>query len=173
MKHTIEEIRAEFDRLDDICMIDTKTVPIKISTRATSRYGSCNWVKEGKKIRIKNITISDFILDCEDQFWDTIRHEYAHCLVALRTGKNHGHDAVWKKACVEVGCIPDRLARNQEARIMAHEKRSSREKYCVTCLECGRSWNYLRAGNVVKLLLEGKKTCTCPCGSHEFSLRYL
>lgn len=42
-------------------------------------------------------------LECEEQFWDTIRHEYAHALVTLRDGKLHRHDGVWKSACCEVG----------------------------------------------------------------------
>jgi predicted SprT family Zn-dependent metalloprotease len=35
---------------------------------------------------------------------DTLLHEIAHALV----GPGHGHDAVWKAKCVEVGARPQR-----------------------------------------------------------------
>ena len=39
-----------------------------------------------------------------DQVRDTILHEIAHALV----GPGHGHDAVWKRKCREVGARPER-----------------------------------------------------------------
>ena len=37
-----------------------------------------------------------------EEVLDTILHEIAHALV----GPNHGHDAVWKRKCLEVGASP-------------------------------------------------------------------
>ena len=39
-----------------------------------------------------------------DQVRDTLLHEIAHALV----GPGHGHDAVWKRKCLEVGARPER-----------------------------------------------------------------
>jgi predicted SprT family Zn-dependent metalloprotease len=39
-----------------------------------------------------------------DEIRDTILHEIAHALV----GPGHGHDAVWKRKCVEIGARPER-----------------------------------------------------------------
>ena len=39
-----------------------------------------------------------------EEVLDTILHEIAHALV----GPGHGHDAVWKKKCVEIGAKPIR-----------------------------------------------------------------
>ncbi len=50
------------------------------------------------------ITLSAYL--GEDQWEDTLRHEFAHLLV----GPGHGHDEVWKSACVVVGADPTRLA---------------------------------------------------------------
>ena len=41
-----------------------------------------------------------------DEVRDTILHEIAHALV----GPGHGHDAVWKAKCVEVGAKPEAAA---------------------------------------------------------------
>jgi predicted SprT family Zn-dependent metalloprotease len=37
---------------------------------------------------------------------DTILHEIAHALV----GPGHGHDAVWRRKCLEVGARPERCS---------------------------------------------------------------
>jgi hypothetical protein len=37
---------------------------------------------------------------------DTLLHEIAHALV----GPGHGHDAVWKRKCLEVGARPERVS---------------------------------------------------------------
>jgi predicted SprT family Zn-dependent metalloprotease len=37
---------------------------------------------------------------------DTLLHEIAHALV----GPGHGHDAVWRRKCLEVGARPERLS---------------------------------------------------------------
>jgi predicted SprT family Zn-dependent metalloprotease len=39
-----------------------------------------------------------------DEIRDTVLHEIAHALV----GPGHGHDAVWKRKCLEVGAKPVR-----------------------------------------------------------------
>jgi predicted SprT family Zn-dependent metalloprotease len=39
-----------------------------------------------------------------DEVRDTLLHEIAHALV----GPGHGHDAVWRARCVEVGARPER-----------------------------------------------------------------
>lgn len=40
----------------------------------------------------------------EDEVRDTILHELAHALV----GPRHGHDAVWRAKCIEIGAKPER-----------------------------------------------------------------
>ena len=38
--HTLEEVRAEYDRLDRLVGIDTRGIELKISTRAVRQLGS-------------------------------------------------------------------------------------------------------------------------------------
>ena len=161
--YTVEEIRAEYNRLDRLCGVDTAPVAIMISKKSVRRYGSCTCKSGGPTC----IRIAAFLLEEDAAFWDTVRHEYAHALVALRhPGHNHGHDAVWRAACVEVGCQPERLAASCSG---FEEKRRSAVKYRVTCGACGRSSEYLRRGRVVDALLRGRP-CVCACGGKRIRL---
>lgn len=150
--HSLEEIRAEYDRLDRLCGVDTSGVEIVLSRRGVRRLGSFRYPAKGKPGALR-ISISAALLDKEEQFWDTVRHEYAHALVYLRSGGvSHGHDAVWKAACREVGCSENRLA-SQTAE--SREELERRAKYRVRCTGCGQESLYFRRGKVVELLLRG------------------
>lgn len=167
--HTLEEIRAEYDRLDRLCGVDTSAVEIGISRRGVRRLGSFRYPIKGKDGLLR-ITINASLLDEEEAFWDTVRHEYAHALVYLRhPGERHGHDAVWKAACRELGCSPDRLAA-QTAEGQAELER--RAKYKVQCNKCGQTTFYLRRGKVVELLLRGPggQVRCAQCGGSKLEL---
>jgi predicted SprT family Zn-dependent metalloprotease len=56
---------------------------------------------------------------------DTLLHEIAHALV----GPGHGHDAVWKCKCLEIGARPERLS---------HEVNMPEGRWQALCGECGR-----------------------------------
>lgn len=167
--HSLEEIRAEYDRLDRLCGVDTSGIEIVLSRRGVQRLGSFRCPAKGKKGTLR-ITINASLLDGEEQFWDTVRHEYAHALVYLRSGGgNHGHDAVWKAACREVGCSEKRLAaQTAESR----EQMERRAKYKVRCAGCGQESLYFRRGKVVDLLLRGGRgQIRCgKCGSGSLQL---
>ena len=167
--HTLEEIRAEYDRLDRLCGVDTSGVEIVLSRRGVRRLGSFRSPAKGKPGALR-ISISASLLDTEEQFWDTVRHEYAHALVYLRhPGERHGHDAVWKAACREVGCTENRLA-SQTAE--SREELERRAKYKVRCTGCGQESLYLRRGRVVDLLLRGPgdQVRCAQCGSSKLEL---
>lgn len=162
--HTLEEIRAEYDRLDRLCGVDTSGVEIVLSRRGVRRLGSFRYPAKGKNGRLR-ISINASLLEAEEQFWDTVRHEYAHALVYLRhPGERHGHDVVWKAACREVGCSEDRLAAQPEER---REELERRAKYKVRCAGCGQESLYFRRGKVVELLLRGERgqVRCAKCGS--------
>ena len=52
----------------------------------------------------KTIELSVYLVERNgpDEILDTLLHEIAHALV----GPGHGHDAVWKRKCVELGAVP-------------------------------------------------------------------
>ena len=116
------------------------------------------------------IIISASLLDQEEQFWDTIRHEYAHAAVYLRhPGERHGHDWIWKETCRKLGCAPERLAPQNQAQQQRTEETA---KYRVHCKGCGRDSYYFREGKVIKALRRGRKGAVrCAfCGSDSFEL---
>lgn len=173
--HSIEDIRAEYARLDKLCGINSSGIEIKISHRAFTTFGLCKFVKKRRKYVPTKIQITDFVLNYEDEFWEIIRHEYAHLLVMMRDGVNHGHDAVWKRACLEVGCTPSRLIDSEALDQCAAERRrgSAREpslfRFEVTCPACGHKWQYKTECKIVRAAK--KHNCYCPCGCKDLTLK--
>ena len=60
-----------------------------------------------------------------DIIQDTLLHEIAHALV----GPGHGHDALWKQKCAEIGARPERLS---------HEANMPEGRWQALCGHCGR-----------------------------------
>ena len=168
MSHTLADIRREYDRLDALCGVDTGALALRVSTRASKRLGSCKYVGS----RVEGITVSDFVLAAPERvFYDTIRHEYAHALVKLRLPREkHGHDAVWKAACREVGCAPERCC-DPSVLPETPARRQEPYRYQLRCLSCGAAWQYKRMTKVLRLVLRGgSRYCTCPhCKGHRFA----
>ena len=166
--HTLEEVRAEYDRLDRLVGINTRDIELRISRRAVRQLGSFRSPARGRgPLRI---TLSALILDDNEQFWDTIRHEYAHAAIyLLHPGENHGHDSVWREMCRRVGCDPKRLAPEQGK---AAELRKAQTKYIIRCKSCSAESRYVRRGKAVELMLHGRgKTLRCRrCGGNSFVL---
>ena len=104
---TLEQVRAEYRRLDRLLGIDTSGIPVRFSKRMTRQYGVCTFLKN----RPQEIRLADFLRQEDAVFWDTARHEYAHAAAALLTGKRHGHDEVWRAVCRRIGCPEPRSAR--------------------------------------------------------------
>ncbi len=167
--HSLDEIRREYDRLDKFCGLDTSELEIEISNRPGRRLGSFRYpLKEGTAPL--RIIISASLLEQDEQFWDTIRHEYAHAAVYLRhPGERHGHDRTWKELCRQLGCSPERLAPESRAQ---QERTEETAKYRVHCNGCGRDSYYFREGKVVKTLRRGGRgRVRCAfCGSDSFQL---
>lgn len=165
---TLEQVRAEYRRLDRLLGIDTSGIPVRFSKRVTRQYGVCTFLKN----RPQEIRLADFLRQGDAVFWDTARHEYAHAAAALLTGKRHGHDEVWRAVCRRIGCPEDRLAPQCAA---AEENRrriaAARGVYVVTCLGCGAESRYLRRGKVVQALEEKRGQIRCRrCGGKKFRL---
>ena len=170
--HTIQEIRTEYDRLDRLLGVDTSEVEIAVSPHRGKRLGSFRAPGEGvppllaKPLRI---SISAAVMEEEEVFWDTVRHEYAHAVVHLtHPGERHGHDAVWKAVCRRIGCTPKSTTEvsDEQKQVWADTA-----KYRVHCERCGTDSYYHRAGKIVQILLRGdRKRVRCRCGSNELTL---
>ena len=166
--HTLDEVRAEYDRLDRLLGIDSSGVELCVSRRAVRQLGSFR-VQTGGAGKMR-ITLSALIFSDDAQFWDTVRHEYAHAAVhLLHPGEKHGHDRVWKQMCAVVGCSQKRLAPEQGR---AAELRRARAKYIIRCERCGSESRYVRRGKAVELMLRGRgRSLRCKkCGGDRFTL---
>ena len=89
---------------------------------AKRRFGCC-------KFRTKRITLSRPLvsLNVESEVKDTILHEIAHALV----GHLHGHDSVWRRKALEIGCNGERCYSSAE--VIKPES-----KYIAKCGGCGK-----------------------------------
>ena len=168
--HDLKEVRAEYDRLDRLLGIDTRGIELKISTRAVRQLGSFR-VPAGRRTgEPLRITLSSLILADDEQFWDTVRHEYAHAAVyLLHPGERHGHDKVWKDVCRLVGCRPKGTAPRTGA---AAEKREEKVRYIVGCEGCGAESRFFSRGKIVEQLMRGRgRRLRCRrCGGSRFTL---
>ena len=168
--HDLREVREEYDRLDRLLGIDTRDIELKISTRAVRQLGSFRAPAGRRSGERPRITLSALILEDDAQFWDTVRHEYAHAAVyLLHPGERHGHDKVWKDMCRLVGCRPKGTAPRTGA---AAEKREEQVRYIVRCEGCGSESRYFRRGKIVEQLLRGRgRRLRCRrCGGNRFTL---
>jgi predicted SprT family Zn-dependent metalloprotease len=66
------------------------------------RAGVCFYPHAGEPGRIE-LSIHFAERNTDDEVRDTILHEIAHALV----GPGHGHDAVWRAKCLQVGAKPE------------------------------------------------------------------
>ena len=86
---------------------------------AKRRLGACK--HRGKIISLSNgyVRLNDVSV-----IRNTILHEIAHALV----GAGHGHDYVWRRKALEIGCNGHRTAKDVSA---------PESKYEATCPACG------------------------------------
>ena len=89
--------------------------------RAVRRFGCCHF--KDKKITLSSKLVE---LNSEEQVTDTILHEIAHALV----GRGHGHNRVWRRQALSIGC--------SGARCYSNEVAQPTLKYTLTCPNCGR-----------------------------------
>ena len=167
---TLDEIRAEYARLDGLLGIDTSGVRLSFSARMTRQYGVCCF----RAAVPTEIRLAAFLQDAPGQLRQTALHEYAHAAAALLTGVRHGHDAVWKQLCVRIGCAPERLAPPcAAAEAAGAQKRAGKPVYLVVCRSCGCTTRYQRRGKIVRLLTQHPNTTACVCrrcGARRFQL---
>ena len=165
--HTIEEIRREYQRLDQMIGVDTSGLEIMFSPQAVYQYGCCKY-RNGRKAVPYKILIASFLKDEETAFWDTVRHEYAHAAAALLTGKNQGHGPVWQSICHKIGAEPSRLAGTCPSQ---QGNRKDRIRYEITCLACGARYERTRRSRFVDAVLSsgGRPILyRCRCGGQIF-----
>jgi predicted SprT family Zn-dependent metalloprotease len=88
---------------------------------ARRRFGCCNY-------SYKQITLSKALVLVNDEarVKNTILHEIAHAIV----GRGHGHNNVWKRKAIEIGCDGKRCYTTQNTIV-------PEAKYIAVCGTCG------------------------------------
>jgi Uncharacterized protein conserved in bacteria len=163
----LEDVRKEYLRLDQLCRVDTSKIILGVNARTVRRRGQCT-TQSGVPVRVE---ISEFVFhEPAESFLNTIRHEYAHALAAIRTGRAHGHDAQWRKACQEIGCNGSRTSK---ASVAQNEKMRQQARYTIACCGCGNEFQRFRKTKFISLLETGQKhSYRCVhCNSEDFKLK--
>jgi len=117
----------------------TKQEVKKLASDLMSKHSLLNWRFEFNtrktalgicKHRFQVIGISSFLLPAMDydMVKNTLLHEIAHALV----GAGHGHDYVWRRKALEIGCSAERTTSiNHDHNMVASAK------YKAQCPDCG------------------------------------
>ena len=115
---------------------------------AKRRLGCC-------KFRNKTISFSKHYLPVikHEEMVNTILHEIAHALV----GPRHGHDNVWKRKAIEIGCDGKRLYKGEA---------KTKPNYVATCWNCGKVFHRYR------MRTDSRLSCGI-CTPNRFDAKYL
>lgn len=116
---------------------------------AKRRFGCCNYT-------YKQITLSKALVLVNDEarVKNTILHEIAHAIV----GRGHGHNNVWKRKAIEIGCDGKRCYTTQNTIV-------PESKYIAVCNSCGHKHRRHRTPT--------KKTACGLCCKGTFQSKYI
>lgn len=132
----IQEAKAYFEKL---CIENNVklVVPIKENARLRTTFGRVIYSYNPTK-GIYFPTAVEFsakhLKDEDADVIDTIIHEFIHYyLLMIDPREKHGHDAMFKALCKELGCVPC-AAKS----VKPTEAEKKREKYSIYCAKCGK-----------------------------------
>jgi predicted SprT family Zn-dependent metalloprotease len=114
---------------------------------ARRRFGSCSY-------RTKTISLSKHLVSLNDleNVKDTILHEIAHALTP-----GHGHDRVWQRKAIEIGC-------NGKRCYSSFDVQQPESRYIAECSGCGHTH---RRHKMTDRLKYGSQSCgRCSGGSY-------
>lgn len=125
---TIEQVRNELNNLRIADGLPEIKVPVKINPRLSRTLGRVRYTG----LRPTSIEFSQDLLKdgTDNDIINVIKHEYVHYYLLVKTGENHGHDAMFKAKCAAIGC----------EHIYTHNslEGESKYKYEVWCTKCNK-----------------------------------
>lgn len=157
--YDIIRVRQEF--IDACEGVGVKVqVPIMANGRLTRTLGRVHSErKAGEPWKATRVEFSKQLLETstDETIRDVILHEAAHYVVVTRTGESHGHDAVFKAACAELGTTNDGTTTKVESTVAA----TALYKYTIDCPRCGNIGGMNRMCKTLREI----NWCTCrKCG---------
>ena len=124
------------NELNKLCMKDgigIVNVPVEINGRLTRTLGRVKFMDYGEgHCHPTKIEFSKQLLDFsdDDSIINVIKHEYVHYYLLVETGTNHGHNAIFKKKCAEIGCAHDQTQNEINT--------TAKSKYEIWCPDCNK-----------------------------------
>ena len=137
--YTLEKVKNEYRKV--CCDAGAKSVldvPIVLNGRLTRTLGRVIQEYDFSKDRYVSTKVEfsrQLIETATDKsIHDVIMHEAAHYIVTDRTGEVHGHDAVFKAVCAEIGTSNNQCA----TKVECTEEAKNLYKYSIYCPHCGK-----------------------------------
>lgn len=165
----LQDVENEYRRLDQILGINTSEIQITYC-KGTSRGGYCE-IRNGKPWRI---ALNKVLFECpENEFYDVIRHEYAHAANAILYGKR-GHNETWKEICRKIGStplahVPESYELHKRLEAITTARRQNNVEYRIVCPHCGHVHCYQRMCVTVHAYYNGN-ILGCPYCGKKFSI---
>ena len=132
---TIDRVK---DELNNLCKADglpAIQVPVRINGRLTRTLGRVRFMRatcEPVGIEFARILLET---GTDNDIMNVIKHEYVHYFFLVSKGEDHGHDAVFKKKCAEIGCEHDKTMN----RLEGGEDYDKKFKYEIFCPDCNET----------------------------------
>jgi len=105
----LNEVERVLTETGERAGLSTKGIPVSISDRMEKTMGSFVFKEKDGKVKAHEFRFSARLLSGEfdeEVVRNVIIHEYAHFYANVTTGRNNGHNAVFKNVCRSLG-IPD------------------------------------------------------------------
>ena len=130
---TIDRVIDELNKLCAADNLPNVRVPVRTNSRLKTTLGRVRFMRD--TCLPVFIEFSQNLLNegTDNDVMNVIKHEYAHYFLLYTTGENHGHDALFKQKCAEIGCEHDKTHNGLESD--GFLKRDF--KYEVWCEDCG------------------------------------
>lgn len=136
---TIERVKAELNKLSMADGLGKIIIPIEINGRLTRamgrvKFSADGYTEDGYTYAPTKIEFARNLVEnaSDEDIIQVIKHEYAHYYILLMTGVDHGHDAVFKRKCAEIGCTHDKAAQH----VKGFRDQNAQSKYEVWCDDC-------------------------------------
>ena len=131
---TIDRVKKELDHLRVADGLPKITIPVRANGRLSRTLGRVRFYNDSCEPIF--IEFSKKLLEegTDNDIMNVIKHEYVHYFLLVSTGENHGHDAMFKAKCAEIGCTHGKTRNELESDMFDTTKEKT--KYEVWCEDC-------------------------------------
>ena len=146
--YTTIEITEKYEKLAQSLNVIFDT-PVMINGRLKTTLGRVVSDINNGKLFPRRIEISKHLLETatKESIDEVLVHEFCHWYLATTTHEDHGHDAVFKSLCKQLGGGDGKTRTEVKYRVATQKV----YKYQCYCEKCGKEiGQYSRAGEVVK-----------------------